>query len=202
MTPIPAPRRMLRSRAARVTIFGTAFATLAGCEEDRIDAQAFSSLESCLAVAEAGAESAPTTAECEAGHAAALATHAEAAPRYESAALCEEEHGEPCQEEVRPGGTPVFLPLMAGYMLGRMGSGAGATAVSQPVYRTATGGAATLGGTALASADARTTVRPDAFRAPAATVGQPPLTRATVAARGGFGAVSTAPGRATGTAGG
>jgi uncharacterized protein YgiB involved in biofilm formation len=202
MPPLPCPsplRRTLRSGRARTVLLGAAaFGALAACEDDRIDARSFSSLESCVA---ADGEGAPTDEECEAGFAAALATHEASAPRYESAALCQEEHGaEACVEEARPGGGSVFLPLMAGYMIGR--SLSGATAMSQPVYRTAAGGAAALGGTALSSVDGRATVRPDAFRAPAVTAGQAPLTRAAVTARGGFGAVSTAPGRLTGTAGG
>ncbi len=116
------------------------------------------------------------------------------APRYDERALCESEHGGACVEEVHPDGSHVFLPVMAGYLLGRGLSGGQAGLVSSPLYGVRGGGYATPSGdTRVASASGPATVRASGFQPAAAT--QAPLSRATVASRGGFGA-----GRASGGA--
>lgn len=198
VTPIPhaeagSPKaaRRLGARGLRAALLGASAFGLAACDEDpEVAAQAFPDLEACLAADDAVAD----PADCEAAHAEALGAHEASAPRYDELALCESEHGGDCVEEVRPDGTHVFLPIMAGYLLGRSLSGGRAGLVSSPLYGVRGGGYATASGDArVASVSGPATVRASGFRPAAATATQAPLSRATVSSRGGFGA-----GRASG----
>ena len=176
------PRK--RGRKARMVLAGTAALSLAACEDDRIEATTFADLDACLVEASQG-DGAPTPEECEAAFAEARSVHAESAPRYASAELCEEEHGDGCYVEQRNDGTSVFLPLMAGYMIGNMlGSGRQA----QPLYKTGSGQYATANrGFTVPGLNGSTRVQPSVFRAQPSTVTAPPMTRATVRSTGGFG---------------
>lgn len=181
-----APRRLRGARGFRAALLGAAAFGLAACEEDpEVAAQAYPDLGACLAAEDAVTD----PADCEAAHAEALAAHEASAPRYDDPALCEEEHGTPCVEELRDDGTSVFLPIMAGYLIGRALSGGTSRTVASPLYGLRGGGYATASGeTRVASTFGAASVRASAFRPAAATVAQAPLTRATVASRGGFGA--------------
>lgn len=184
-----AVRRRLGARGLRAALLGASAFGLSACEEDpEVAAQAFPDLEACLAADDAVAD----PADCEAAHAAALQAHEASAPRYDERALCEAEHGGDCVEEVRPGGSHVFLPLMAGYLMGRGLSGGRAGLVSSPLYGVGGAGgggyATASGATRVASVSGPATVRASGFRPAAATATQAPLSRATVASRGGFGA--------------
>ena len=184
--PSTPPRRLLGARGFRVALLGAAAFGLAACEEDpEVAAQAYPDLESCLAADDAAAD----PAECETSFAAALEAHEASAPRYDDPALCQEEHGTPCVEEVRQDGTHVFLPVMAGYLIGRTMSGGIARTAASPLYGVRGGGYATASGdTRVAATSGPATVRASGFRAAAVTATQAPMTRATVASRGGFGA--------------
>ena len=46
------PRRSKRSRHVALVLAGTAVMALAACEDDKVDAQAFPDVESCIAAAE------------------------------------------------------------------------------------------------------------------------------------------------------
>ena len=81
-----------RSRTVALAIVGAASFTLAGCRDEQVDAQAFPDLESCKSAAVAGGLF--SSAECDTAFAEAEALHVEAAPRYDSLAVCEEQHGE------------------------------------------------------------------------------------------------------------
>lgn len=179
------PRRLRGARGLRAALLGAAAFGLAACEEDpEVAAQAYPDLEACLAADDAVTE----PAACEEAFAAALAAHEASAPRYDDPALCEEEHGTPCVEEVRPGGGSVFLPIMAGYLIGRT-LGGQSRLVSSPLYGLRGGGFATASGdTRVAATTGAATLRGSSFAPAAVTANQAPMTRATVAARGGFGA--------------
>ena len=136
------PRK--RARTARVVLLGTAAFSLAACQpENQVEATVFPSVAECQAVADLP-ENDFTAEDCQAGFDEAQAVAAETAPRYESEALCEEQHGGECVVEQRSDGTSIFLPLLAGYMLGNMLGGRGMAA--QPLYRTQGGRFATPGG--------------------------------------------------------
>ncbi|MDO9639861.1 MAG: DUF1190 domain-containing protein [Pseudotabrizicola sp.] len=180
---------MKRSRAVSLGILGAAAFGLAGCQsEEQTDAAAFSDIESCVA---ASAQSGWFTREdCAETFAEAQAIHAETAPRYESRELCEEEHGPgACGGDTvagSGGGGGIFMPLLAGYLIGQaLGGG---RAMAQPVVPKAGGGFATpTGGTQMSRLNAAGKMGTAAFAKGPTTAGQPPMSRAAVASRGGFG---------------
>lgn len=188
-----------RSRTVALTILGAAAFTVAGCRDEQVEAQAFPDLASCQAAA--GDGGLVTADQCAQAFSEAEALHAEAAPRYESLAVCEEQHGAGnCgseDQQVSQGGSgSIFMPLLAGYLIGSMlGRAGGGMAASQPMYRTAQGGFTNAAGTTNFGSNAgRASMSQQNFARPAATAGQAPMTRATAASRGGFGGASSARG--------
>lgn len=185
------PRK--RARTARYVLLGTAAFGLAACQpEQEVEATVFPSVEECKAVADLP-ENDFTAEDCEAGFAEAQQVHAESAPRYAEESLCEAEHGGDCVEETRSDGSSIFLPLLAGYMIGNMLGGRGYAA--KPLYRTGAGRFATPGGgTILSGLRGKASLRPAAFSAAPNTRTAAPLTRSSVQSRGGFGAARTSGG--------
>lgn len=194
-----APRRK-RSRHVALMLAGAAVLTLSACEDDKVDAQAFPDLDSCIAAAQR--DGLWFTAEdCRTQFAAAEQTHLETSPRYESRELCEEQHGagacgadpvagDPAAAQQGGGGFS-FMPLLVGYMMGSMLSRGGGV-FSQPMVRTPNGYSTPSGNQTFASNSGSGRVPAQAFNRAPATVGKPPMSRAQVAQRGGFGAGATA----------
>ncbi len=83
-------------------------------EEPSVEASPFAS------VAECSASGAVPAAECQRAYNQAVANHEQAAPRFETQPLCEEQFGNgQCQQ--RAAGTGSFwMPVLAGFMVGRM----------------------------------------------------------------------------------
>ncbi|TJZ87739.1 DUF1190 domain-containing protein [Paracoccus hibiscisoli] len=185
-----------RSRTVALTILGAAAFTVAGCRDEQVDAQAFPDLASCQAAA--SQDGLITAAECNQAFAEAQALHVEAAPRYDSLAVCEEQHGAGnCGSEAQQGAGGsggIFMPLLAGYLIGSMlGRATGGMAASQPMYRNAQGGFTNASGTTNFGSNAgRAQMSSQNFARPAATAGQAPMTRATAGSRGGFGNAGSA----------
>ncbi|WP_226781259.1 DUF1190 domain-containing protein [Oceaniglobus trochenteri] len=183
----------MRKRSNRVAlcIVGAAAFTLAGCQEEQVDAQAYPDRESCEKAALSGGLL--SAEDCDKAFAEAQELHVETAPRYDSLAVCEEQHGEgACGDEASAtggsGSGSIFMPLLAGYLVGNMLSNRAGAARSQPLYRTPGGGfAAPAGNTTYSSNSGKAKLGAGQFARPAATVGKPPMTRATAASRGGFG---------------
>ncbi|MGV3526161.1 MAG: DUF1190 domain-containing protein [Candidatus Sericytochromatia bacterium] len=121
----------MRKRSSRVTpaILGSLISlSLVACgEEPQEEAQVFETVAQCAASGEY------TEAECTQYFNEAQAAAAEAAPRYEDVAACEEEFGPgKCQDagSFDSGGHTIahsFVPIAAGIMIG--------SAISQPLYR-------------------------------------------------------------------
>ena len=181
-----------RSRTVALTILGAAAFTVAGCREEQVDAQAFPDMASCEAAA--AQDGLFSVEECDKAFAEAKALHVESAPRYDSLQVCEEQHGEGnCgseEQQVSSGGSGgIFMPLLAGYLIGNMlGRAGGGMAASQPMYRNAQGGFTNATGTTNFGSNAgRATMGAQNFTRPAATAGRAPMTRATAGSRGGFG---------------
>lgn len=186
-----------RSGRARLVLLGTAAFGLAACQqEDSVEAEVFPSVEECRALA--GVEGNDFTQEdCEAGFAEAQAVHAESAPRYAERDVCEQEHDGECMVETRSDGSSIFLPLLAGYMIGNMMGGRGFGA--KPLYRTGGGRFATPGGgTVLSGLRGNANVRSSSFAASPNTRTVAPLSRSAVQNRGGFGAARTSGARGFG----
>lgn len=193
----PAPRRK-RSRHVALLLAGAAVLTLSACEDDAVDAQAFPDLNSCIAAAQEDGLWF-TEEDCRTQFAAAEQTHLETAPRYESQELCEQQHGEGAcgadpaatAQQQGGGGGFSFMPLLVGYMMGSMLSRGGGV-FSQPMVRTPTGYSTPSGNQTFASNSGSGRVPATTFNRAPTTVGQPPMSRAQVAQRGGFGAGATA----------
>lgn len=182
-----------RSRTVALTILGAAAFTVAGCREEKVEAQAFPDMASCEAAA--AQDGLFSVEECDTAFAEAEALHVESAPRYDSLQVCEEQHGEGnCgseEQQVSGGGGMggIFMPLLAGYLIGNMLGGRGSgMAASQPMYRNAQGGFTNASGTSnFGSNSGRATMGSQNFARPATTAGRAPMTRATAGTRGGFG---------------
>ncbi|MBU2956226.1 DUF1190 domain-containing protein [Paracoccus sp. 1_MG-2023] len=180
-----------RSRTVALTILGAAAFTVAGCRDEQVEAQAYPDLASCQQAAANGGLF--TADQCDQAFAEAEELHVESAPRYDSLAVCEEQHGEGnCGSEAQQnagGGGSIFMPLLAGYLIGNMLGGAGrGMAASQPMYNNGQGGFTNATRTTNFGSNAgRATMASQQFTRPAATAGKAPMTRATAASRGGFG---------------
>ena len=202
--PAAEPRRK-RSRHVALFLAGSAIMALSACEDDKVDAQAFPDLQSCITAAQNDGLWF-TEDDCRAQFAAAEQEHLETAPRYESRELCEQEHGagacgaDPAATAAadpnapaagQQGGGFSFMPLLVGYMMGSMLSRGGGI-FSQPMVRTPGGYSTPSGNQTFASNTGSGRVPATTFNRAPATVGKAPMTRAQVAQRGGFGAGSTA----------
>ena len=185
-----------RSHRVALSILGAAAFALAGCVEEEVDASAFPDLAACKASAAVGSQGFTAT-DCDTAFQEAELIHSESAPRYDSQAVCEAEHGaDACTEQVSAGGGGgIFMPLMAGYLIGSMLSRNGPAA--QPLYRSASGNFTNAAGTSsYASNSGSGKLSANQFARPAATIGKAPMTAATVQSRGGFG--GSAAGRTSG----
>ena len=120
---------MKRSGRIALVMMGTSALALTACGEPKTEAAVFETVEQCVA------ERGITAEQCYGEFDAAKAQHAEVAPKYASRADCEADFGpEGC--EVSPyrtdAGGGVFMPLMAGFLMGQM---MGGRAHTQPLYR-------------------------------------------------------------------
>ncbi|MCY3980484.1 MAG: DUF1190 domain-containing protein [Alphaproteobacteria bacterium] len=120
---------MKRSNRIALMMMGTSALVLTACEEPKTETAIFETVEQCIA------EQGLTAEQCYGEFDAAKAQHAEVSPKYASRADCEADFGsEGC--EVSPyrtdAGGSVFMPLMAGFMMGQM---MGGRAYTQPLYR-------------------------------------------------------------------
>ena len=102
---------------------------LTACEEPRVDALVFETLEQCLD------DTTMSRGECEANYKEARDQHAAVAPKYASEADCMADFGDGrCEKapyQTQSGGS-IFMPLMMGYMMGSM-IGGRRSMVSQPL---------------------------------------------------------------------
>jgi len=107
---------------------GITVATLAGCGNQE-EVNVVSSVEECASKTELNLE------ECEAAYQKAVAEAERTGPKYNSRAQCEAEFGRGQCGASRSGS--VFMPMMAGFMVGQMLSGSNnyGGASYNPVYR-------------------------------------------------------------------
>lgn len=182
-----------RSRTAALVIVGAASFTLAGCRDETVDAQAFPDLQSCLDAV--GAGSLFSGEDCRTAFAQAQALNVETAPRYDSLQVCEQQYGEGnCGTEAQAtsgGSGSIFMPLLAGYLMGNM-LGGGRGMAAQPLYRTSDGRFTNPAGSAVYSNNTgKGKLNSTAFSKAPTTLGKPPMTKTTAFSRGGFGSSST-----------
>lgn len=122
-----------RSSISVTLLMGVSLIALTACEEPKVDASIYSSLEQCKRDPIASSD------QCESSFKEAQSQHAAVAPKYATAADCQADFGdgkcEAAPYKTTSGGS-VFMPLMAGYMMGSMLGGRGSM-MSQPLYRSA-----------------------------------------------------------------
>lgn len=191
-------KRSTTSLLARGAVLGVSAFALAACEEDRTETVVLERDWDCTAQTSALADDL-SPEQCASLKEAAETEHLQTAPRYESRALCEEEHGaDACEVDpvAAEAGTNAFMPFLAGYMLGStLNNGQQGYAARSLVSNGSGRLATTDGAIRLQGTSGRTQVSTRAFTTkPAVTAGKPPMTRATVSTRGGFGASRTATG--------
>lgn len=167
-----APRKRSNKVALVAMGMGVSAFALTGCEE-KVDAFQFATVDGCITSGEF------TEAECQSQFQIASAEHERAAPRYQSRADCEAEHGAAaCEPQQASSGGGLWMPLMMGMMMGNMMSGNRAVA-TQPLYRSSQAGMARTAGGATVDAKA------GKVSVPKAATARPPAGK--VMARGGFG---------------
>jgi len=114
-------------------LMGVSLIALSGCEEPRVDAAVFDSLQQCVDDGSVPRE------QCEQNYKEARSQHAAVAPKYSSKEDCQADFGqEKCERapyQSSTGGS-IFMPMMMGYMMGSMIGGRRSMA-SQPLYRSA-----------------------------------------------------------------
>lgn len=179
-----------RSKRVAIVIVGATAFTLAGCREEQVDAAAFPDVQSCVDQASGGGVF--TAEDCKTSFAQAETLHVESAPRYDSLAVCEEQHGEgACGTEAtatQGGSGSIFMPLLAGYLIGNMLGGRAGVSAAQPLYKTSDGRYTNAARSSTFSNNRGSAkLSTSQFARPATTVGKTPMTRATAASRGGFG---------------
>lgn len=179
---------MKRSKRVVLTTLSVAgAAATAGCAwgTDETDAFPYASVAECQSANEV------PDAECQTAWNEAQANHEQAAPRFDSQRLCEEQFGGgQCEQRFANSGTGgnYFMPLLTGFMIGRMLDGNRSYYNHGGLYRSRRTNAWYTGG--ANSAPLRSTGsgwRADTggFGRPRAT---PPVhTRSSIASRGGFG---------------
>jgi len=193
-------RRRKRSAQMAMMILGAgAFAALSGCRDEQVEAQAFPDRAACEAAANAGQDGL-TVAKCDEAYKQAQQLNVESAPRYDSRQVCEELHGEGAcgteAQEMQGGSGSIWMPLIAGYLIGNMLGGRTGYAAAQPLYRTPDGKFTNAAGSSTFSTN-RGAAKMDAsqFTRPPSTVNKAPMSKASALSRGGFGA--TGSGRAS-----
>lgn len=166
------------SSVSIVALLSATVIGLSGCDEAKVDAAVFDSLERCLN------EPGMLREQCERSYAEAKNQHAAVAPKYTSAEDCQADFGagkcEPAPYQTSSGGS-IFMPLMMGYMMGSMMGGRG-FAGSQPLYRAAgdSKGFRTADNRKAGSVMGKTRV--------ASSAASKPTVKSTTMSRGGFGA--------------
>lgn len=121
---------MKRSKTIALATMGVSALALTACSEAQTEALVYTTVEECLAAGDL------TKSQCEAAYRTAESQHAEVAPKYANKADCETDFGAGACETApyrTTNNSSVWMPLMMGYMMGRMMSpGAVHT---QPLYR-------------------------------------------------------------------
>ena len=187
-------RRSKRSRKVVLTTLTAAgAAAVSGCggadwSDNDAQGQVFSSVQECVS---AGGDA----TECQAAYAQALADDPNSAPRFDARDVCEEEFGPgACQQRVASGGTgSVWMPLMAGFVIGNMIGDSDRRHYYAPLYRNRRSGTWYHGGSSYGPLS-RGSGGSYAFSRSGFTrpTGAPPVySRSTVASRGGFGGRSS-----------
>jgi uncharacterized protein YgiB involved in biofilm formation len=120
--------------ASVVGVVGISVIVLGACEEAKVEGAIFDNLQQCI-----DDRSIPTN-QCEQSFKEARNQHASVAPKYTSEQDCQADFGNgKCEQAPYRSSTggSIFMPMMAGYMMGSMLGGRRSSIFSQPLYRSA-----------------------------------------------------------------
>ena len=165
------------SSISAAMLMGVSVIALSACEEQKIDAGVYETLQQCVD------DPGSTAEQCEQSFDEARSRHAAVAPKYTSEADCQADFGaEQCEQapyQTSTGGS-IFMPLMMGYMMGSM-LGGRRSVIPQPLYRSADSPKTyrTADNRAVGSTTGRTQVARSAARSPSV--------KSSTLSRGGFG---------------
>lgn len=167
-----------RNSVSSAALMGAGLIVLAACDEAKVDAAVYESVQQCITNGDASRE------QCEQNFKEAKSQHAAVAPKYASREDCQADFGAARCEEApykTSGGGSIFMPLMMGYMMGSMIGGRRSMA-SQPLYRSAKSPNSfrTANNRSVGSAIGRTRV--------ATSAASRPSVKTSTMSRGGFGA--------------
>ncbi len=160
-----------------VLLMSASMIALTACEEPKVEASIFESVKQCTS------DPLLSEAQCKSSFKEAQNQHAAVAPKYATAEDCQADFGpENCETapyKTASGGS-VFMPMMAGYMMGSM-LGGRSSMMSQPLYRSGQGtrGFRTAENRGVGSVTGRTKV--------ASSVTSRPTFKSSTRSRGGFG---------------
>lgn len=166
-----------RSRAITLIAMGTSLLALTACD-DPVDVAVFEDTIQCAQAVGL------TSEECEAKYEKATVAHQRVAPKYAKIEDCEADFGgDECEESQyrTRSGSSIFMPVMAGYMIGRA-IGGGATVAPQPLYRSADDRGN------FRTADNRRVGGTTGFTRVASRAARSPSVKTSTVGRGGFGA--------------
>ena len=127
---------MKRSRHVGLVLMGASPLLLTACApENSSEEGLYTSVEAC--VAQTGDET-----SCRQAHDQAQREFSQSAPRYATREECIAVHGaDQCQQVGQQHGGSIFMPLLAGYVMGRMLSGGNVAGLrSAPAFRDRNGG--------------------------------------------------------------
>jgi len=161
-----------------VLLMGASVIALSACEEAKVNAAVYDSLQQCID------DPATTRERCEKNYKEARGQHAAVAPKYSSAVDCQADFGAGRCEQApyrSSNGGSIFMPMMMGYMMGSLIGGRRSMG-SQPLYRSAKNSKVfrTANNRAVGSTTGRTQVARSATRRPSF--------KSSTIRRGGFGA--------------
>lgn len=174
---------MKRSSSIALVMVSASALALTACDEPTVDAEVYSSLAECVR------ESQQSNEDCRKGFLAAREQHAKVAPKYSSRQDCMEDFGaNQCERAPyeTSGGGSVFMPIMAGYMMGRVLSGG--SVFPQPLYRSADDSKT------FRTADNRSVGRSTGPVRVAEKAARAPSAKGYTVSRGGFGARASSAG--------
>lgn len=183
-------KRSIKMKALTIGLLTVSAFALAACQEDG-EAMSFKDVEQCIS-ASMNVDAKFTADDCRKGFEAAVAENKLSAPRYDAQALCEQEHGAgACVVEQRSDGSSVFMPMMMGYMMGSWLNSDRDTKHYHnyaPVYPIKGGGYASSTGYYTSSFGTKSYASPSALSTkPTPTFKSAPMTKVSIASRGGFG---------------
>ena len=166
-----------RKSVSTILMVSVSVLALTACEEPKVDASIFKNLEQCKG------DPLTTSGQCENSFKEARSQHAAVAPKYSTAEDCQADFGaDKC--EVAPykssSGGSIFMPLMAGYMMGSLLGGRGSM-MSQPLYRS------TKSPTSFSTAENRNVGSKMGRTKVASSATSRPTFKSSTRSRGGFG---------------